>query len=252
MLPLTYLLSSNETLMITLERQPLLSKEISAAESRPQWLQVLQTVAHEFGYTHATLMRVPKPDDVLLASVVIESTISIRFVREFDQHLFLQHCPVLLRVAESLMPQCWSLDDDPNNECYPKPMSDLMRQYVIATGVMIPINSISGDRHLLRFDGDRPTPDQSMINEIGMLALHAFDVYDRMRRAEMVAPRSLTKRELEVIRWTSQGKTSAEIGQILTLSDHTINAYLNNAIRKLDCVNRTQLVAKAIRLKLIN
>ncbi|MNL83451.1 Regulatory protein SdiA [compost metagenome] len=55
-----------------------------------------------------------------------------------------------------------------------------------------------------------------------------------------------------MVRWTAQGKTSAEIGQILTLSDHTVNAYMTNAIKKLDCVNRTQLVAKAIRLKLIN
>ncbi|MBB3945573.1 DNA-binding CsgD family transcriptional regulator [Rhizobium skierniewicense] len=238
--------------MITIERQPLLSKQISAAESRPQWLQVLQTVAVEFGYTHATLMRVPKSDEILLAGVVIESTIPVRFVREFDQNVFLQYCPVLLRVADSLMPQYWSLDDDSSRACYPKPMSDLMRQFGIVNGLMIPINAFSGDRHILRFDGDRSEPDQGTFNEIGMIALHAFDVYDRMRRAEMVAPRNLTKRELEVIRWTSQGKTSAEIGQILTLSDHTINAYLNNAIRKLDCVNRTQLVAKAIRLKLIN
>jgi DNA-binding CsgD family transcriptional regulator len=62
---------------------------------------------------------------------------------------------------------------------------------------------------------------------------------------------SLTTRELEVLRWTSQGKTSVEIGKILSLSDHTINAYMNTAIKKLDCVNRTQLVAKALRLKLI-
>ncbi len=51
---------------------------------------------------------------------------------------------------------------------------------------------------------------------------------------------------------TAQGKTSLEIGQILSLSDHTVNAYMTNAIRKLDCVNRTQLVAKAIRMKIIS
>ncbi len=91
-----------------------------------------------------------------------------------------------------------------------------------------------------------------MLNELGIVAIHAFDVYDRIRKAELVAPKTLTKREIEVIRWTSHGKTSSEIGQILSLSDHTINAYLNNAIKKLDCVNRTQLVAKAIRLKVIS
>jgi len=93
---------------------------------------------------------------------------------------------------------------------------------------------------------------QVELNELGMISLHAFDVFDRMRRSEIVVPNVLSARELEVLRWTAQGKTSIEIGQILSLSDHTVNAYMTNAIKKLDCVNRTQLVAKAIRLKLIN
>nr|WP_272212541.1 helix-turn-helix transcriptional regulator [Marinicella sp. W31]MDC2878456.1 helix-turn-helix transcriptional regulator [Marinicella sp. W31] len=62
----------------------------------------------------------------------------------------------------------------------------------------------------------------------------------------------MSAREMEVVGWTAEGKTSHEIGSILGLSDHTVNAYLANAIRKLDCVNRTQLVAKTIRLNLID
>ena len=61
----------------------------------------------------------------------------------------------------------------------------------------------------------------------------------------------LTPRELEAIHWVANGKTSSEIALILSLSEHTVNTYVNNAIRKLDCVNRTHLVAKALRLRLI-
>ena len=42
-----------------------------------------------------------------------------------------------------------------------------------------------------------------------------------------------------------------EIAEILGLSEHTINHYLNRATKKLDAVNRTQAVAKALRLGLI-
>ena len=84
-----------------------------------------------------------------------------------------------------------------------------------------------------------------------MIATELFDQYNRLLRAELSNVDVLSTRELEVLRWTAQGKTSIEIGSILTLSDHTINAYMNTAMKKLDCVNRTQLVAKAIRLKLI-
>ncbi len=238
--------------MITLERQSLLSKELSAAESRPRWLQVLQAVAKEFGFSHVGLMRFPKADDELLSAVLVETTIPLRFIREFDQKRLLRYCPILPKVEISLMPQGWSLDDIEGSDTKVKSLGTLLSEYGIKNGLIIPTNSLSGERYLIRFEGDCAPLCQIALNEIGMIALHAFDVYERMRRTEMTAPRKLTKRELEVIRWTSQGKTSVEIGHILSLSDHTINAYLNNAIRKLDCVNRTQLVAKAIRLKLIS
>ncbi|KAA3513288.1 helix-turn-helix transcriptional regulator [Agrobacterium rosae] len=237
--------------MITLERQSILSQEISAADSRPRWLQVVQGVAKEFGYSYASLMRVPRPEEQLLATALVETTLPIRFVREFDEMRLLGLCPVLPKIKHSVMPQSWSLSDLDTGQPEVLPIVELLNQFGIANGLIIPTNSLNGDRHLMRFDGKCDLPSQVALNEIGMIALHAFDAYEQMRRSEMVAPRMLTKRELEVIHWTSQGKTSAEIGKILSLSDHTINAYLNNAIRKLDCVNRTQLVAKSIRLKLI-
>lgn len=238
--------------MITLERQSVLSQEITAAESRPRWLQAIQNVAKEFGFTHASLMRVPHVGDNMLADALMETTLPVRFIREFDAMGLLCECPVLASVKASLIPLAWFLSDLDTGDPAAAPIMDLLTQYGLANGIVIPTGALNGERYLMRFDGKCDRLSQAAMNELGMIALHAFDAYERIRRAEMVAPRTLTKRELEVIHWTSQGKTSAEIGQILSLSDHTINAYLNNAIRKLDCVNRTQLVAKAIRLKLIS
>ena len=61
----------------------------------------------------------------------------------------------------------------------------------------------------------------------------------------------LNDREVECLKWAAAGKTSGEIAMIVALSEHTINHYLNSCCRKMDCVNRTQAVAKAIRLRLI-
>ncbi|WJH40450.1 helix-turn-helix transcriptional regulator [Aliirhizobium terrae] len=131
-------------------------------------------------------------------------------------------------------------------------IEELQRRYDLITSVAMTLYSMDGGRFIMRFDGTRHRLTQVELNEIGMIMLHAFDVYDRIKRCERkAAPALLTTRELEVVRWTAQGKTSAEIGQILSLSDHTVNAYMTNAIKKLDCVNRTQLVAKALRLRLI-
>ena len=61
----------------------------------------------------------------------------------------------------------------------------------------------------------------------------------------------LNDREIECLRWAAAGKTSSEIATIVSLSEHTINHYLNSSCRKMDCVNRTQAVAKAIRHRMI-
>jgi DNA-binding CsgD family transcriptional regulator len=134
---------------------------------------------------------------------------------------------------------------------FPPELIELHRQYNVTASVVMGMRSPDGSGFYICLEGNRPRLTQVELNEIGMILLNAFTVFDRIRRAETPTSVPLTSRELEVVRWTSQGKTSVEIGKILSLSDHTINAYMNSAMRKLDCVNRTHLVAKALRLKII-
>jgi DNA-binding CsgD family transcriptional regulator len=61
----------------------------------------------------------------------------------------------------------------------------------------------------------------------------------------------LTVREKDVLTWAARGKTSAEIAIILGLSERTINFHCDKAMRRLDVINRTQAVAKAIAAGLI-
>ncbi|MEZ2131091.1 MULTISPECIES: helix-turn-helix transcriptional regulator [unclassified Sinorhizobium] len=62
---------------------------------------------------------------------------------------------------------------------------------------------------------------------------------------------SLSRREIECLRWSAAGKSSEEIAIILDLSAHTVAGYLKSAMRKLDSVNRMQAVARAYRFRLL-
>lgn len=240
--------------MLSDDRQSLLSREIASSQTRAQFMSVMGRVIGEFGLDHVTVMSAPGAGDNAITPLVLESTLPTQFAREFDRNKFLRQCPILPKFRNSILPQTWHLDErgpSVSFEC-PAEMHALLRRYGLMMGAIFPMNSVDSGRYFLRYDGKRSLLHQIELNELGMISLHAFDVFDRMRRAETAVPNVLSARELEVLRWTAQGKTSIEIGQILSLSDHTVNAYMNNAIKKLDCVNRTQLVAKAIRLKLIN
>lgn len=62
----------------------------------------------------------------------------------------------------------------------------------------------------------------------------------------------LTAREKEVLTWVSIGKTSWEIAHILALAERTVVFHVDNAMKKLDTRTRSQAVAKAFALGLIN
>ena len=64
--------------------------------------------------------------------------------------------------------------------------------------------------------------------------------------------RKLTKREVEILRWTALGKSSEEIAQVLHLSVNTINYHIKKSIAKLEAPNKTAAAVKAAVLGLLN
>lgn len=237
--------------MVKTERQARLCRDLSAAADKSQWLEAQQEVMHAFGYAHVTLLRLPGGQNAFALPLVVESSLPVWVVNAMTKDGALGDCPVIKRGASSMMPQYWSLED-PEMAC--GSLVDAVNSVGsmgITSGLMVPVNGMSGNRHLMNFAGDRDTLPQASLNELCMIALHALETYDRLCRVASKGPSPLTKRELDVVRWTAQGKTSVEIAELLSISEHTVNTYMNNAMRKLDCVNRTQLVAKTIRLRLI-
>jgi DNA-binding CsgD family transcriptional regulator len=65
------------------------------------------------------------------------------------------------------------------------------------------------------------------------------------------AERALSARELEVLRWASDGKTAWETGNILSISEHTVNKHLAAVAVKLGCVGKAQAIARAFQQGLL-
>jgi DNA-binding CsgD family transcriptional regulator len=62
----------------------------------------------------------------------------------------------------------------------------------------------------------------------------------------------LSSREKEVLNWLKQGKSSWDMSVILGISKRTVDFHVYNVIEKLGATNRTQAVAVATRLGLID
>jgi DNA-binding CsgD family transcriptional regulator len=61
---------------------------------------------------------------------------------------------------------------------------------------------------------------------------------------------ALTAREMEILRWMQKGKSNADIGQILSISQLTVKNHVQKILRKLGAHNRTQAVAKGMSLSI--
>ncbi|MGS0894414.1 autoinducer binding domain-containing protein [Burkholderia stagnalis] len=60
-----------------------------------------------------------------------------------------------------------------------------------------------------------------------------------------------TTREKEVLKWAADGKTALEIASILSISERTITFHMQNIMEKLNSVNKTQAIVKAVLLGVI-
>jgi len=62
----------------------------------------------------------------------------------------------------------------------------------------------------------------------------------------------LTVREIEILKWLYHGKSNVEIGMILGISPLTVKNHVQKILRKLNVLNRTQAVGKALASRILN
>ncbi|MFJ3483418.1 helix-turn-helix transcriptional regulator [Pseudomonas sp. NPDC090202] len=65
--------------------------------------------------------------------------------------------------------------------------------------------------------------------------------------ADALAYKGLTVREVEVLKWSAEGKTAAEVAMILDLKLRTVNFHIGSAIRKIGVTNKISAVVQAAR-----
>ncbi|MBW1982236.1 MAG: autoinducer binding domain-containing protein [Deltaproteobacteria bacterium] len=101
------------------------------------------------------------------------------------------------------------------------------------------------------FAGDRVENDERSRTIIKYAVPHLSEALKRLLREKTRAKLTLTQRELEVLKWLKDGKSSWDISRILGRSESVINFHVRNIVRKLDAMNRTHAVAIAVEHGLV-
>lgn len=135
-------------------------------------------------------------------------------------------------------------------------LHDFRIRAMTAAALVIPIHLPFGQIAAASFLSPEPEA-----NDLSAAYAHAADALAVLARAFVhsyvkvterarpgIAGVSLTKREVECLRWAAAGKTNDEIGMILGLQRTTVRFHIRSASVKLDAVNRDQTLFKAAQL----
>ncbi|MHA7969955.1 helix-turn-helix transcriptional regulator [Rhizobium sp. CAU 1783] len=227
--------------------------DISGFKTQFDVFRFMKRLTENYGARAFMVLNLPSATSLDLSSSSIITNWPADLLSEFDQTALLPTSPILTRLRTATAPFTYDIAHvAKQRDAQTTELSrSLFERFRMPRGAYFPVHDASGMRGAVSFAGDRALFTPAEMIELMYLSVHVYNRLAEIRELDNRATDMLTEREIDCLNWTAAGKTSVEIAEILGLSEHTINHYLNRATKKLDTVNRTQAVAKALRLGLI-
>ncbi|MDF1609632.1 autoinducer binding domain-containing protein [Hoeflea sp. YIM 152468] len=220
-------------------------------------MQVLRQACTEYDFRYfsvISLQNTPADTPQTIAQLSLISSWPPEMTAEYDKLELARNSPILNELRKKITPVLIDIKALNRGLSTQKQLraDRLFTQYGLTMGVSFPIHDIGGLRYAVCFLGGRALLSDQELSALAMFATMLVEQISKINIADQPAKPILNRREVEILCWTAEGKTSPEIARITGLSEHTINRYATIATRKLGCSNRTQAVVCAIRLGLFS
>ena len=217
-------------------------------------LRLLREVCTAFGYQYFFVVKAAAAEAASFSQAIVITSAPSELVQAHEAREPVSSNPLADILRQTGAPFEFRLDDPamPVPADFRSFAEGVSSSYNLDCAFVVPVYHPDHGPAAVLFVGKRAPLS---IAETAELALYGHLVHEKRHQvsAKPAKPDSpLTERERECLIWTSVGKTSVEIAQILGLSEHTVNHYLNNAARKFNAVNRTQAVAHGLRFGFID
>lgn len=179
--------------------------------------------------------------------------------KKYKRDNLLSSDPIFRYCTQNLIPVLWS-----NTDSYIHSHEDIrfMRrliQHDLFDGISFPLRSHKGGVAVISFVSSSTDEDisdylEDLTSELMLLGTHVHNTVNRLSPYgdSDTLRAKISQREKECLLWTSEGKTTGEIGKILGISVSTVTYHIQNVARKLNVSNRQQAVARGIALGIVS
>lgn len=219
------------------------------AKDEDEFFSALCQAANKLGFEHCAYgMRVPLP--ISNPGVHMLNNYSAKWQQRYAQQNYLACDPTVAHALQSPASLLWT--EEIFASC--RPFWEDARSHGLRVGWAQPChgpNQVTGLLTLARSHDNLSARElQSVSAGMYWLAQLAHQGMSRLMIPKVLPDASvaLSAREIEVLRWTSDGKTSFEVSGIMHISERTVNFHVNNAMEKLGTNNKTAAAVKAVML----
>lgn len=161
-----------------------------------------------------------------------------------------QFDPTLLGASRSIAPVDWTRL--PRDDNFHRVFRDAHDFGISDNGLTVPVRGPYGDIGMLSVTRAGAPKDWArhsaeIVADLQSVAVHLHDTVMRSDDlSRILRVPTLSPREREVLQWIAAGKTYADVGEILSISDRTVEVHLRSAREKLRALTTAQAVARAI------
>lgn len=231
-------------------------REIDQATNPIEICNAVIKAVKPFGFNNILAGVIPTPGSTPLQqqSNVVLADWPIGWAERYFSSGYLFVDPAIRRVTSDISPFLWT-ELDPlcrDNPAATRVMNEA-GDFRLKAGFTVPLVTLEGDVAGFSIAGDMIEMPPHARGMMSLVATYAFGHALNLRiRREKGAQARITRREQEILQWAAAGKTEWEIGEILNISEHTVDKFFRNVRTKLHATNRTQAVAEAFRRYIIS
>lgn len=232
-------------------------QSILSAKTVDELTATLVRLSHSIGMAHAT-GTVVRDISATQSEFTSFGTFPNGYEQHFHDYALGKSDPVMQWLKRSSLPLIWGADYYARHSQLSQ--WETMDQFGLSEGISVAMHMPGGRHFIFGVDGpDKISASASVRTELlGKIQLWMVHIEAACQKlggayasAQAPAVVVLTERELDILRWSSEGKTAWEIGVILSLSERTVQKYIDAAVSKLDCTSKMQAVARALRFGLL-
>lgn len=106
------------------------------------------------------------------------------------------------------------------------------QEFDLTDGLIMPVRGLGDLPGAVTYGGHGPDLSPEAQMSLFIVGAYAYEGFRRLVEGFRPIPPVLTDQELEVLRWSAEGKSATDIGTIMTLSPHTVREYQKNIRQK--------------------